>query len=81
MIWFHLFTIYLQLGHIAYNLSVEAGSDNAAAEKNIRGHLQLGLKDDDKLETLDLEFTHDELFNLHSQLTRIVSQLDAIADK
>lgn len=69
------------MGHIAYNLSVEAGSDTVAAEKNIRGHIQLGLKDDDNLETLDLEFTHDELYDLHSQLTRVVSQLDAIADK
>lgn len=70
------------MSHIAYDLAVSAGSDAASGEKNVKAHIQLNLKGQGCAEqSLNLEFSHEQLFHLHSQLTAIQSQLDAIAEK
>ncbi|KAK6631249.1 hypothetical protein RUM44_005775 [Polyplax serrata] len=66
-----------QLNHVSYLVTVEATSNSAAKEKIPKAQLQLGVVKDSKRREVNLEFSHEELYDFYKKLEQIQSQLDA----
>lgn len=63
---------------MGYSLSIATASDTETKEKLLKAQLQLGLTNDKTREDVNIEFTHDELYNFYQRLEQIQDQLDGL---
>ncbi|GFR32445.1 COMM domain-containing protein 10 [Trichonephila clavata] len=67
-----------QLSDVNWELRLQTAQSSMSKLKNPVGLIELALDSNEKVEKLQMEFSHKELYSFYNQLETVQSQLDAL---